>query len=495
MELFFGHDLDTDLNQKLTLTPEMIQSLNILQYSRDELVDCIYDMMMENPVIELDNPDYIVKPAGETADMDDSYSDEYNQDEITPQPSEDGNDRDWDAEDWYEYAENMSYSDDSYYGRSMYDPQNSDRYDYMVASGTTLEESLLSQVEMTGAPYMTRAIAAYIIQTLDDNGYMTCSISEIAKELNVSEEDVQTSLKLVWTFEPAGVGARNLAECLELQLKAADEYTEELGMILRDYLEDIAMNRLTAVSKSMGISVYKVQELADLLRSLEPKPGRIYASSGSTNYIIPDVNVENENGTLIASINTSSVPRVIIRSEYKSMLQDAEKNSRVANFLSGRFNSAMWLVRSIEQRNETITKVTQAIVDFQRDFFFKGKSYLKPLTMKEIAEKVGVHESTVSRAVNGKYMQSPQGVYELRYFFSGTGRFTGPDGDSTSGEALKALISSMIEKEDKSQPLSDRTIAEAVAVTGIRISRRTVTKYREELGIPSSSVRRRRIKA
>ena len=501
MELIFRNDLNTELSQKLTLTPEMIQSLNVLQYSRGELVDYIYDMMMENPVIELEDPDYVIQqPISETADSIEATSDgdDYNADyeaESIGQELGEYADREWDAEDWYNYAENMGYDDDNYYGRNTYDTQNSDRYDYMVADDMTLEENLLNQVEMTGAPYMTRAIAAYIIQTLDDNGYMTCSVSDIAQELNVADEDVQKALELVWTFEPAGVGARDLAECLELQLKVLDRYTDDIGVILRCHLEDIAMNRLSAVSKAMGISVYKVQDMADLLRSLEPKPGRMFAAPQSTNYIVPDVTVENNNGVLTASINLSSTPKVIIRNEYRSMLRDAEKNSGVAAFLSGRFNTAMWLVRSIEQRNETITKVTQAIVDHQKEFFEKGKSALKPLTMKEIAEEAGIHESTVSRAVNGKYMQSPQGVYELRYFFSGTSRFTGANGDTTSAEALKILISSIVESEDRTMPLSDRSIAEAIMVTGVEISRRTVAKYREELGIPSSSMRRRRAKA
>lgn len=500
MELNFRNDLYTELSQKLTLTPEMIQSLNILQYSRGELVDYIYDMMMENPVIELEDPDYIIQQSASESHNDASensetydYDSDYDSDGVG-QELGDSADREWNAEDWYNYAENMGYDDDNYYGRNTYDTQDSDRYDYMVADDMTLEENLLNQVEMTGAPYMKRAAAAYIIQTLDDNGYMTCSVNDIADELGISPDEVQEALELVWTFEPAGVGARNLAECLELQLKAIDRYTDQIGEILREHLEDIAMNRLSAVSKAVGISVYKVQDIADLLRSLEPKPGRMFAAPQSTNYIIPDVTVENNNGVLTASINSRSSPKVIIRNEYRKMLHDAEKNSSVAAFLSGRFNTAMWLVRSIEQRNETITKVTQAIADHQNEFFIKGKSAIKPLTMKEIADEVGIHESTVSRAVNGKYMQSPQGVYELRYFFSGTSRFTAANGESASSESIKMMISSMVESEDKTIPLSDRSIAEAIMITGVEISRRTVAKYREELGILSSSMRRRRVK-
>jgi len=490
MELIFRNDLNTELSQKLTLTPEMIQSLNILQYNRSELIDYVYDMMMENPVIELDDPDYIVSSPPAESEGSVSGDDEYYKDAEDGSPSmEDG--ADWDQDDWYVYSQHMGYDDESYYGRHSYDSQESDRYDYAAMDEMTLEENLLAQVEVTGADYLTRAVAAYIIQTLDDNGYMTCSVEEISEELGISSDKAMEALELVWTFDPVGVGARNLAECLELQLKALDRYTEEIGIILRDHLEDIAMNRLNVVAKSMGMSVYQVQDCQDLLRSLEPKPGRLFAPAESTNFIIPDVNVEIENGRFTVSINSSAVPKVIIRQEYRNMLRDAEKNSGVAAFLSGRFNSAMWLVRSIEQRNETIQKVSEVIVERQQEFLANGRAALKPLTMKEIAEEVGIHESTVSRAVNGKYMQSPQGVHELRYFFTGTSRFGGSNGETASSESLKVMIRSIVESEDRTTPLSDRSIAEAIMVTGIEISRRTVAKYREELGIPSSSVRKR----
>ena len=489
MDLAFRNDLNTELDQRLTLTPEMIQSLNVLQYSSGELVDYVYEMMMENPVIELETPDYVqaVPDGDDYGYKDEDYADGMDDYYADGSPAE----REWDSEDWYNYAESMGYDDDSYYGRSAYISENSDRYDYEASFSVTLEESLLNQVEMTDAPYMIRAIAVYIIQTLDDNGYMTSSVGDIAEELGVSDSRVMKALELVWTFDPPGVGARNLAECLELQLKAIDSYTEEFGMILRDHLENIAMNRLSAVSKATGIPVMKVQDYADMLRSLEPKPGRTYASHEMADYVVPDVTVEMSGGDIQVTVNSSSSPKVIIRNEYRSMLKNSDKDSGVAVFLSGRFNSAMWLIKSIEQRNETISRVSRAIAEKQREFFEKGRSALKPLTMKEIAEELGIHESTVSRAVNGKYMQSPQGVHELRYFFSGSSRFTSSTGELTSSESLKVMIRSLVDAEDCMTPLSDRSIAEAIMVTGVEISRRTVAKYREELGIPSSSVRRR----
>ena len=495
MDLYFGHDIDIEQSQKLVLTPEMIQSLNILQFSRGELFDYVYGAMIENPVIDIDAPDEYSQQLLDPADVEDyndwdefggdlDYGDDYDLlSEDTP--------FDWDADDWYNYAENMGYDNENYYGKYTYDAEKSDRYEFSSSSAMTLEENLLSQLDVCQAPYMTKAVAAYIIQTLDDNGYMTLPSEEIAAELGISIEEVQKGLELVWSLDPPGVGACSLAECLQLQLAAIDRLDDKLKLITENHLEDIAMNRLSAVAKSVGISIYEAQDYADLLKSLEPKPGRMFAAAESTRYVVPDVTVENVNGRFTVTLNSTSSPKVIIRSEYKDMLRDADRDSGVASFLSGRFNTAMWLIRAIEQRKRTITEVTEAIVEHQQDFLLHGKGHLSPLTMKEIAEELGVHESTVSRTVNGKYLQSPQGVYELRYFFTGTGRYVDANGESTSSDSLKLMIRRLVDAEDRSRPLSDRSIAEAIMVTGIEISRRTVAKYREEMGIPSSSMRRR----
>lgn len=487
MELFFGHDLNIEQSQKLTLTPEMIQSLNILQYSMNDLIEYVSDAMNENPAIEMDNGDIFLQEYS----SDDDFRDDRNSDGVMAYDEVEPDD--WDANDWYDFAENMnSYSSDYYNDYSQdFNAPYTDAGEYNVLNDLTLEENLMQQLEVCKAKYMVRAIAAYIIQLMDENGYLTATPEEIRTELNVSEQDVKEALNLIHTFDPVGVGAVDLAECLSLQLEAIGKMNGDIKKILDSHLEDIGMNRIREVARATGIRAEKVQEYADLLRSLDPKPGRMFEPVESTKFIIPDVIVENHDGDISVSINENAVPRISVRREYNQMLRESKKNSTVSTFLNHHVNSAKWLARSIEQRCQTILNVSRLIVEAQKEFFFKGASALKPLTMKEIATRAGVNESTVSRAVNGKYLQSARGVFELKYFFSGAGRFSGANGDSASSEALKTMIKGLVDSENRMTPLSDRSIAEAIMVTGVEISRRTVTKYREELGIPSSTMRRR----
>ena len=322
---------------------------------------------------------------------------------------------------------------------------------------------------------------------------MTFSVPEIAQQLNISEELAEEARRLLWTFDPPGVGAVDLQECMKIQLRAIGRLNDKLSLIIDEHLPSLAGGRYSAVARAVGMTPKDVGEAAELIRSLEPKPGRGYASSEATRYIVPDIVLEKVNGRYAVTVNGHTAPRLILRNDYRAMLRDSEKNSGVASFLSDRLNSAAWLIRSIEQRRDTLYRIASEVADFQREFFEKGRSYLKPMTMKQMAERAGVHESTVSRAVNGKYIQCPQGVYELKYFFSGGSSFSSDSGevDSATSEGLKSMIVQLVENEDSASPMSDRRIAEAILIKGIAVSRRTIAKYREELGIPSSSDRRR----
>lgn len=488
MNIFFGQNINLEQSQKLTLTPEMIQSLNILQFSTSDLLDFISETAEDNPVIELENGDIYLS---EISDEENYYIDsdrDMSFDSVNPD--------DWDAEDWYDFSESMnSYSYEQYgsYGAYTIDLQDNytEQYGYNAYGNISLEESLMEQVDLCNSKYITKAIASYIIQTLDEKGYLTQNKYEMEQELNVPLDQIEVALSLIHTFDPPGIGAADIKECLKLQLKRIDRYDDVMEKIIDEHLENIATNNISRITADTGIGINEANERLNLLRSLEPKPGRMFNSYEKTRFIIPDIEVENRDGTLTVSMNQRALPRISIRQEYDELIKGQDKNSTVANFLSTRFNSARWLIRSIEQRNNTILRVSKAIVDVQKEFFMHGKSALKPLNMKDIAADIGVHESTVSRAVNGKYLQCKQGVFELKYFFSGTGRFSGVNGAMASSEALKNLIKNIVDKEDRSTPLSDRSIAEAITLTGVEISRRTVTKYREEMGIPSSSLRRR----
>jgi RNA polymerase sigma-54 factor len=332
-------------------------------------------------------------------------------------------------------------------------------------------------------------IGEYIIESLDENGYMTMSEEMIAGELGASIDDVEEVLRVTHTFDPMGVGASSLSECLTIQLEQMGQLTDVFRLIIDEHLEDLASNKISYLAKKTGASPAQIQEMGDMIRMLEPKPGRQFASQSETKYIIPDVIVERIDGEYVITMNNGNVPHLMVSSYYQKLLKESERDEELSKYLSDRVNSAVWLIKSIEQRKQTIYNVVDAIVEYQRDYFDKGSKHLKPLTLRDIAERVGVHESTVSRTVNGKYMQSPHGVNELKYFF--TAGVSSASGDGISRSSIKEFIKEIIDKEDPRNPISDQHIAEMLGRQQINISRRTVAKYRDEMNISPSSKRRR----
>jgi len=477
--LGIGQKLNIEQTQKLVLTTEIIQAIQILGFNTHELNEYVNEALMENPMLD------ITSDAASHADLHElSHGDENVAPEIKDKSEE---------LDWAEYLSNTSYDDVSYSG---YDSgrtaQSADNPYYAEPSGDldqTLEEALLLQLEFSEASFLIKSIGAYIIQSLDDDGYLRCMASDIAEELGVSEDAVNEALILVQSFEPAGVGARGLCECMLIQLRNQGLTDERMQKIVEGHLEDIAQNRLAAIAKCMKCSIVEVQVISDLIKKLDPRPGRAFRGYSQTRYVVPDVTIEKNNGKYTVKVNDSSAPSLIINQVYRKMLTTAEKESPVDKFLTGRMNSALWLIRSIEQRKETIYNVVEAILKFQMNFFEHGPKFLKPMTLRQIAEAVGVHESTVSRAVRGKYVQSPVGVYELKYFF--TSGVSGVGGNGVSSTGVKALIKELIDNENPEAPMSDSAIAQELNVRGVEISRRTIAKYRKEMEIPSSSKRKR----
>lgn len=334
-----------------------------------------------------------------------------------------------------------------------------------------------------------RKTGKYIIESLDDNGYLTQSRSELAESLDLQPEEIEKVLAVIHTFDPAGVGAENLSECLLVQLASQDRLTELKQRVISEFLEDMAANRLAAIAKKLGTDTDQIQRIADEIRTLDPKPGRAFASQDETRYITPDVFVEKEDGEYHVIINEGSVPRLMVSSYYRQVLRESANDRSLAEYLNDRINTANWLIKSIEQRKQTIYNVVSAVVRYQRDFFEYGPKHIKPMTLKQIAEDVGIHESTVSRSINGKYMQSHRGVFEIREFF--TSGVSAGGGEGMSSKAVKSIIRDMVEKENPKKPCSDQYMADRMQEDGINISRRTVAKYREEMGIPSSQKRKR----
>ena len=463
-DIKLGFDLTIEQSQKLVMTPELIQAIQILQFNTQELDAFVQEQLLVNPVLEQDQSEP-ANPEAETSE------------------------KEREKLDWKEFIRNGSYDDISYRGYRDKDEERPDSFERYVTNEVTLPEHLMFQYQFATVDKGCRRVGKYIIESLDENGYMTSSVEEISRATGGREEKVGEALDIIHGFDPAGVGARDLSECLQLQLAARKELTPQMEEIITHHLEDIANNRLSAVARDTGMTVLQVQEAADVIRTLEPKPGRQFASQMETKYVIPDVIVEKIDNEYVVIINESSTPHLTISSYYKGLLGKAEKDQQLADYLSERVSSANWLIKSIEQRKQTIYNVVSAVVKYQKDFFDLGSKHLRTLTLKDIAEELGIHESTVSRSISGKYLQCPRGVYEIKYFFSAG--VSDQVGEGVSSNSIKEFIKEIVEGEDRHKPYSDQAMVSILKGKGFNISRRTVAKYRDELGILSSSKRKR----
>ncbi|QIB69988.1 RNA polymerase factor sigma-54 [Aminipila butyrica] len=494
-----GYDLTIEQTQKLVMTPELIQAIQILQFNTQELDNYVQEQILVNPVLEQVSPADTGEASSSSRDRGEGLeigghaerpdSGQELRERTRELNSETLGSNELSSKEWAEHIKEREYDDISY-RQGDYTKEDKDySFEQFVTSDVTLSEHLMFQLQFAAIKPSYRNIGRYIIESLDDNGYMTLTVEEIARALSVSREKVELVLQAIQGFEPVGVGARDLGECLLIQLESRGQLDQQVKRVIDDYLEDLADNRLSAIARELGATVQEVQEICDLIRSLEPKPGRQFASQSTTRYIVPDIIVEEVNGEYLVTVNESSTPRLMVSSYYEKVLQESNNDPNLTKFLSGRLNSAIWLIRSIEQRKQTIYNVVSAVVKYQQGFFDKGPKHLKTLTLKQIAEEVGIHESTVSRSINGKYMQSPRGVYEIKYFF--TSGVAGNQGEGISSQSIKSFIKEIVSGEDPKAPYSDQDMVQLLKGKGIEISRRTVAKYRDELNILSSSKRKR----
>ena len=459
-----GYDLTIEQSQKLVMTPELIQAIQILQFNTQELDSYVQDQLLSNPVLETSQTE-----EGGTEDERKSFDEQ--------------------TDTLREYIRERGY-DETGYKQPQYANDDKDySYEQYVSAEITLPEHLMFQLQFASGNKTCRKIGRYIIESLDENGYMTLEDEEIAAAVETCVKNVKKVVNLIQTFEPMGVGARDLGQCLLIQLKSKGLYNEKYKSIITEHIEDLAGNRLGQIAKDLGISVREVQEMSDVIKSLEPKPGRQFAGQTETRYIVPDVFVEKTEEGYSVTTNDTSIPKLMVSSYYEKVLRESGNDEKLNEYLSERFNSALWLIKSIEQRKQTIINVVTSIVKFQKEYFDNGDKYLKTLTLRQVADDVGIHESTVSRSINGKYMQSPRGVFELKYFFSGG--VSGDQGEGISSNSIKTHIKEIIDKEDIKAPYSDQSLAMILKERGIEISRRTIAKYRDEMGISSSSKRKR----
>jgi RNA polymerase sigma-54 factor len=339
----------------------------------------------------------------------------------------------------------------------------------------------MSQLRLITDEEMALAIGEYIIGSLDDSGYLTCTLKEIADTFGATEEEVEKVLKIIQTFDPIGVGARNLKECLLIQLEAKGLGSSLAARIVRDHFDEFKQKKYLDLSKALKTSLKEIQEQAHVIGSLNPKPG-LDIISEEPKYVIPDLVVDRVGDRYIVSLNDRNIPHLRISQSYREELQqNVELDSEAKDFIQSRLKNAKWLIQTIEQRRRTMIKVMEAIVEEQHEFFEKGAVSLRPLTLQQVASKINMHESTVSRVTTNKYVQTPRGVYELKFFFSSS--LSTEDGEEISAKSAKIKIKTIIGKEDPRRPLSDQKIADILKKEGLIIARRTVAKYREQLGI------------
>jgi len=468
--------------QQMILTPKMQQAIEILQLSSLELERYIEQQLTENVMLE--------EEASQAEETETPIPEEQTPVAESPQSEEpqDGEaDRNLDAE-----LESLmtSYSDYSYEGRDFSVSAEDGKRGFIentAAEAESMTKNLIRQLSLSTDNPIDQKIGEWIISEIDKRGYFSSTTEEGAEKLGVEAGEVERVLKIIQTFVPVGIGARDLRECLLIQLEAAPEEQPLLKKIVENHLEQLAKKQYPKIAQALKITVQEVQDLGAAIAALEPIPGR-YFGDHDVIYIQPDVVVKKVDNEYVVYINDDGLPRLRISPFYKKLLKEYKDNPKTKEYIRDKLRSAQWLVKNIQQRKETILKVAQNIVDVQKDFFDRGVTHLKPLTLKEIAERIGMHESTVSRVTTNKYMETPRGIFELKYFFSsGIGSAYGETASSTS---VKEMIRTLIENEDKHKPLSDQKITELLNRRGLNIARRTAAKYREELGVLSSKYRR-----
>lgn len=466
--------LDLRLSQKLVMTIQLQQAIKLLQLSRLELSQLITQELTENPLLEesateSSEDESIEKAAGE--DSKEVKADENGSFELK----------------WDEYFD----SDSEDRGPSYY-PMTQDElpnYEQIMAKPTTLTDHLLWQLKLSPSKKIDEETGAAIIGNLDDDGYLRASTEEVAAMTKVGVEDVERVLKIIQTFDPMGVGARDLKECLLLQVEQLGLKGSLMESIIAEHLPDMEKRKYSYMAKTLGVSVDEVYKATKIIEGLEPKPGRSFTQQ-EPHYIIPDVFVVKSGEDYQVVLNEDSIPRLRISPLYRQLLKDRKgaADHQIKTYIEEKFKSALWLVRSIEQRNRTIYRVVESIVTFQREFLEKGIAHIKPMVLKDVASDINMHESTISRVTTNKYVHTPRGLFELKYFFStGIQRRGGADVSSIS---IRESIRKIINEENGTTPLSDYRIAEILKERGTEIARRTVAKYRKELKIPSANRRR-----
>jgi RNA polymerase sigma-54 factor len=485
------------LSQQLVMTPQLQQAIKLLQLNRLELAETINQELLENPLLE------ISEEAGDTEPGEGSESEGDGRDQAESAPEADteipGGEEPAAPEveeikvaeeakeefDWENYLGEYSSAPASREGSS-YEDRDTPSFENMLTRAPSLKDHLLWQLRLSSLNERQQEIGSHIIGNITPDGYLQASLEDIALAAETTPQEVEKVLAVIQRFDPLGIAARDLRECLIIQATELYPAHDLVHDILENHLGDLEKRNYNNIAKKLGATMEEVAEALHIIQSLEPKPGRSI-SDEEPQYITPDIYVYKVDGEFVIVLNEDGLPKLKVNSFYKEALADGG-SAEAKEYVQNKLRSALWLIRSIHQRQRTIYKVTESILKHQREFFDKGVAYLKPMVLRDVAEDVGMHESTISRVTTNKYVHTPQGVFELKYFFnSGISRV---EGGSVASEAVKERIRKLIAEEDSKKPLSDQAIANILKRENIDIARRTVAKYREMLNILPSSRRR-----
>jgi RNA polymerase sigma-54 factor len=482
----FSQDLRQRQTQSLVLAPQLRQSLKILQVAALDLRSVIQEELQNNPALE-ELPMEGVSLDKERADTE-AEATQNGTSEDPDRREEMDFSKEFEIlhkldEDWRDYMSNAG-------GAQPYTSEDAEKrqhfFDSLVTE-TSLQEHLMRQAELIELTPQALDAVRYLVGSLDDRGFLTQSPNDIALQTSIPLEIVQQGAKMLKTFEPAGIGCQTLEECLLQQLSAKGRSDSLAARIVRDHFALLSRRRIPEIARKLGVHMDDVQIAIEEIGSLDPAPGRRFADD-SNRVVVPDVTVEKDGEKWNIILNSDYIPRLRISNTYKEMIAKGTLSKEERDYIRERMRSGKFLINSIEQRQQTIERITREIINVQRDFFEEGVSKLRPLTMTQIADAVGVHETTVSRAIANKYIKTPHGVFDFKFFF--TPGYQNDNGASVSNTSVKEMINDLIAGEDRSHPLSDQEIVAKLQEKGINIARRTVAKYREELGLLPSNLRR-----
>ena len=463
--------LHTKLVQKLILTPSLQQAIKLLPMSTLELHDLLTQEMVENPMLE-------------EVPVEETQAEQSPDEKAEEKP--DNRDDTWDDADYqYFFGE---YLDDGYRPRMPQEARELPPIENTLSTTSSLSDHLLWQLSLQTDDPLMREIGEAIIGNLNDDGYLVASLDELAAMGPWPVDQVERALAMVQTFDPVGVAARDLQECMVLQLRVLGLAGSPAEKIVTEHLRALQNHQIPEIARKLGLTIEELKPHLEVIRHLDPKPGLRFNPAPSQ-YVTPDVFVEKIDDEYVVFLNEDGLPQMRISPTYRRLLdKDAEHSEETRAYVRDKFNAARWLIKSVQQRQNTIYKVARSIVNFQRDFLDRGIEYLRPLVLRDVANDIGMHESTVSRVVTNKYMHTPQGVFEMKFFFHSG--ISSSYGESVSSVTIKQRIRKIIESEDPRKPLSDSKIVSILQREGLVLARRTIAKYREELKIPTSNQRK-----